>query len=114
MATPDAHDPTYSIGEVSERVGQEPHVLRYWEQEFESLAPAKDSNGRRTYTEADIQRVERIQYLLKEKKYTIAGARQAMERNEETDAERHALRKNLQQMRGLLQTMLDGLDDGNA
>jgi DNA-binding transcriptional MerR regulator len=70
----------YSIGEVSDRVGHEPHVLRYWEQEFDVLSPRKNRAGRRVYTEDDIEVVERIRYLLKEEKYTIEGARQAIAR----------------------------------
>jgi len=70
----------YSIGEVSDRVGHEPHVLRYWEQEFEVLSPRKNRAGRRVYTEDDVAVVERIRYLLKEEKYTIEGARQAIAR----------------------------------
>ena len=35
----------YSIGEVSEKIGQEPHVLRYWEEEFDVLTPRKNRSG---------------------------------------------------------------------
>ncbi len=69
----------YSIREVSERVGQKPHVLRYWETEFEQLRPKKNRAGNRAYTERDIEVLERIQHLLKEEKYTIEGARQVLD-----------------------------------
>jgi len=88
----------YSIGEVSEIVDQEPHVLRYWEQEFEILGPQKNRAGRRVYTEEDIETVKRIRHLLKEKKYTIDGARQAIDRGEaekDTAEELKALRSFL-------------------
>jgi DNA-binding transcriptional MerR regulator len=81
----------YSIGEVSDRVGHEPHVLRYWEQEFEVLSPRKNRAGRRVYTEDDVRIVERIRYLLKDEKYTIAGARQAIARDEVRKEEKEAL-----------------------
>ena len=68
----------YSIGEVSRRTGLAPHVLRYWETEFSELRPKKNRAGNRVYTEDDIEMLERIHYLLKDKKYTLEGARQSM------------------------------------
>lgn len=75
----------YSIGEVSDIVGHEPHVLRYWEQEFDVLSPRKNRAGRRVYTKEDVATVQRIRYLLKDEKYTIAGAKQAIERESTRD-----------------------------
>ena len=65
----------FSISEVSALLGLRPHVLRYWEKEFPFLAPEKDKSGQRRYRNADIQQLIRIQELLHEKKFTIAGAR---------------------------------------
>lgn len=93
----------YSIGEVSERVGHEPHVLRYWEQEFEVLSPRKNRAGRRVYTEEDVAVVERIRHLLKEEKYTIEGARQAIQR----DDQRQALKEELRSLRSFLTELRD-------
>lgn len=74
----------YSISEVGELLDLEPHVLRYWEGEFEQLKPRKNRAGRRAYTDDDIAVARRIQYLLKESKYTIDGARQRLARDEGT------------------------------
>ena len=68
----------YSIGEVSQKTGLEQHVLRYWETEFEGLSPQKNRAGRRIYTKDDIDFIERLKYLLKERKFTIEGARNAL------------------------------------
>ena len=68
----------YSIGEVSEQTELEQHVLRYWETEFDELAPRKNRAGRRVYTAEDIAVVERIQHLLRDEKYTIEGAKQVL------------------------------------
>lgn len=95
----------YSIGEVSDIVGYEPHVLRYWEQEFEVLSPRKNRAGRRIYTEEDVATVERIRHLLKDEKYTIEGARQAIRR----DDSRHQLREDLHQLREFLTQLRDRL-----
>lgn len=95
----------YSIGEVSEIVGHEPHVLRYWEQEFDVLSPRKNRAGRRVYTKEDVATVQRIRYLLKEEKYTIAGAKQAIERGET----RHRIHEDLQTLRSFLVRLRDQL-----
>lgn len=97
----------YSIGEVSDIVDQEPHVLRYWEQEFDVLSPRKNRAGRRIYTEEDIATVERIRYLLKDEQYTIAGARQAIRR----DAARDEVRADLRALRDFLNELLDQLNE---
>jgi DNA-binding transcriptional MerR regulator len=108
MADSDIPRLYYSIGEVSEMVDQEPHVLRYWESEFEVLNPRKNRAGRRVYTEDDIATIQRIHHLLKEEKYTIAGARQAIAR-QDSQPDEQVLREQLSEMRDFLQTMLKQL-----
>jgi DNA-binding transcriptional MerR regulator len=68
----------FRIGEVSELLGVEPYVLRYWESEFPPLAPKKSGSGHRLYRRKDVETLLRIKNLLYEKRYTIEGARQAM------------------------------------
>jgi len=100
----------YSIGEVSETVGYEPHVLRYWEQEFEVLDPRKNRAGRRIYTEEDIETIDRIRRLLKEEKYTIEGARQAIRRKDAERAVRSDVRGRLQSLRSFLVDLRDNIE----
>jgi DNA-binding transcriptional MerR regulator len=65
----------YSISEVSKITDVEQYVLRYWETEFEQLKPQKNRAGNRIYTNKDIQTILLIKNLLREKKYTIEGAK---------------------------------------
>lgn len=65
----------YSISEVSKITNLKQYVLRYWETEFPSLKPKKNSAGNRSYKQSDIDLIKKIKYLLYEKKYTIDGAR---------------------------------------
>lgn len=67
----------FRIGEVSELVGVEPHVLRYWESEFK-MRPHRSSSGQRLYRKKDIGRFLRIQKLLHSEGFTIAGARKVL------------------------------------
>ncbi len=69
----------FRIGEVSELLGVETYVLRYWESEFPSLAPKKSGTGHRLYRRKDVETLLRIKHLLYEKRFTIEGARQAMQ-----------------------------------
>ena len=68
----------YRVGEVSQLVGVESYVLRYWEKMFPNLKPEKDESGQRVYTRADIDMILRIKNLLYEERYTIDGARKKL------------------------------------
>jgi len=68
----------FTIREVSERLGVNPSVLRFWETEFKEVAPRKSRSGRRQYTQGDVKLLERIHQLVKVEKYTLEGARAAL------------------------------------
>jgi len=69
----------YSISEVSKITNIEQYVLRYWETEFEQLKPQKNRAGNRIYTNKEIQLILHIKTLLRERKYTIEGAKKILE-----------------------------------
>lgn len=73
----------YSISEVSKITDIEQYVLRYWETEFEELSPQKNRAGNRIYTNKDIRLILYIKELLREKKYTIEGAKKILENYEQ-------------------------------
>ncbi len=78
--SPEIPDKLYfRIGEVSALLGVETYVLRYWETEFPSLAPKKSGTGHRLYRRKDVELLLRIKHLLYEKRFTIEGARQALQ-----------------------------------
>ncbi len=68
----------FTIGEVADLCHLKPHVLRYWEQEFAQLSPAKRRGNRRYYQRSEVLLVRRIRELLYERGYTIEGARQSL------------------------------------
>src|ERR1700691_3135433 len=68
----------FRIGEVSQLVGVEPYVLRYWESEFPGLSPKKSNTGQRMFRRKDVEMLLNIKQLLYEKKFTIEGARKAL------------------------------------
>lgn len=69
----------YTIGEVSGQFGVAPSLIRYWESEFRQLHPAKSTKGDRRYTTRDIETIREIFHLVKERGFTIEGARKELE-----------------------------------
>jgi DNA-binding transcriptional MerR regulator len=69
----------YRIGEACRAVDIQPYVLRYWETEFDALAPGKSKSGQRVYTEEELGVIRRIKELLYEEGYTIAGAKKRLQ-----------------------------------
>lgn len=97
----------HSISEVAELSELEPHVLRYWETEFEQLQPKKNRAGNRVYTERDIAAVMRIRHLLRDDKYTLEGARQVLAR--EDAGQPDETRAALIELRAFLKNLLHSL-----
>jgi DNA-binding transcriptional MerR regulator len=71
----------FTIGEVGNLCGVKPHVLRYWEQEFSQLKPAKRRGNRRFYQYDDVLIIRKIRKLLYENGFTIEGARAQLASN---------------------------------
>jgi DNA-binding transcriptional MerR regulator len=65
----------YSIGEVAEMFNVSKSLIRFWETEFDILKPRKSQKGNRLFTKKDIENLRVIYYLVKEKGYTLEGAR---------------------------------------
>ena len=66
----------FTIGEVANNLNLSTSQIRFWETEFDELNPKKNSKGSRKFTEKDINVLKTIQSLLKNKKFTIDGAKQ--------------------------------------
>ena len=69
----------YSVTEVCRKLGIKPHMLRYWEQQFE-LKPARNSARRRIYSEPQLERLQLIKHLVRTEKLTVQGARRQLAR----------------------------------
>ncbi len=65
----------YSIGEVADLFQVNTSLIRFWEKEFDILKPAKNKKGNRLFTTEDIENLKIIYHLVKEKGYTLQGAR---------------------------------------
>jgi DNA-binding transcriptional MerR regulator len=110
----------YRIGEVSDIVGVEPHVLRYWETEFRSIRPQKSRKGQRIYSRRDVEKLLTVKDLLYSHGFTIAGARKKLREGgaEPTPPaepeKRVGLRERLLEIRGEVAALLAELESGVA
>ena len=69
-----------NISNVSKNIGVPTHTIRYWEKEFSAfLSPPRPNGGHRRYGTYEIDLLKRIKYMLREEKYSIAGARQKLQ-----------------------------------
>ncbi len=71
----------WSIGEVADELGLNPSLLRYWEKEFGSLRPKRTNKGGRLYTKQDIDQLREIRHLVKEKGFTLQGAKHQLRKS---------------------------------
>jgi DNA-binding transcriptional MerR regulator len=92
----------YSIGEVAEMLDVKPSLIRFWESEFQQLSPRKNRKGNRTYTEGDIETLRSIYYLVKERKFTLKGAKEKLKQNPKDLEYEQRTRETLLKVRGFL------------
>lgn len=65
----------YSIGEVAEAFKVNASLIRFWEKEFDSIQPKKNAKGNRKFRPEDIKNLELIYHLVKERGFTLEGAK---------------------------------------
>ena len=102
----------FTTGEVSELCGVKPHVLRYWEQEFNQLKPVKRRGNRRYYQHHEVLLVRRIRELLYNQGFTISGARNRLDEGgavEVHSVDKVDVPKSTVSLRGEIQSIIDML-----
>ena len=75
----------YSIGDVSNMFKVNISLIRFWENEFDILKPKKNGKGDRLFRPQDIKNLQLIYHLLREKKYTIDGAKVFLKKNKKAE-----------------------------
>jgi DNA-binding transcriptional MerR regulator len=73
----------YSIGEVAEMFNVNTSLIRFWEKEFEILQPQKNKKGNRLFTKQDVENLRIIYHLVKERGFTLDGAKNKLKENKE-------------------------------
>lgn len=92
----------YSIGEVSEMFDVNSSLIRFWEKEFDILKPKKNKKGNRMFTQQDLENLKIIHHLVKERGFTLDGAKQKLKGNKDDVAKSVEVVTRLQEVRRFL------------
>ena len=95
----------YSIGELSEMFGVSKSLIRFWETEFDLLRPHKNSKGDRRFTKQNIQQFEIIYDLVKNRGFTLKGAKKELKDNKERIDNRVNAIASLTKLKGFLEDL---------
>lgn len=97
----------YSISEIAAMFDVSPSLIRHWEREFDILKPHKGSKGDRKFTPQNIEQFKIIYNLVKERGFTLEGARQELRREKERGKEKQMWIARLKEIRDYLQTLTE-------
>ncbi len=100
----------YSISEVAEMFGVSNSLIRFWETEFSILKPRKNSRGDRRFTQKDIKNLELIYHLVKEKGFTLEGAKREIQLNKDQLIQKQDNIRRLKDLRRFLQDLKKELE----
>ncbi len=98
----------YSIGLVSEMFKVNHSLIRFWENEFDILKPKKNGKGDRLFRPEDIKNLKLIHHLLRERKYTIEGAKEFLKKGKNAE-KKFEMIESLKNLRGFLHELKAGL-----
>lgn len=99
----------YTIGEVAQRYNVNVSLIRFWEKEFDILRPKKNKKGNRLFRKKDIENLDIIFHLVKERGFTLEGAKRKMKENKDETIDNVLIIKKLQEVRKFLVTLRDQL-----
>ena len=99
----------YAIGEVAKAFDVNTSLLRYWEKEFKQIQPKKKSSVIRKFTPADIENIQLIHHLLKEKGMTIEGVKNHLNKVKDKEKSKLQLMNRLEKIKSALTALRDNL-----
>lgn len=99
----------YKIGEVAKAFGLNTSHIRFWEKEFDIIKPKKNAKGNRLFTQEDIKNFKLIYNLVKERGFTLEGAKQKLKRNPKGVINNHEIISRLEIVKAELQKIKDSL-----
>lgn len=98
----------YSIGDVAAMFKENTSLIRYWENEFPILKPKKNKKGDRFFRPEDVKNLKMIYHLLRERKYTIEGAKEFL-KNNKAAGEKHEMIESLERIKLFLLELKNNL-----
>ena len=92
----------YSIGEIAKAFDVNASLIRFWDKEFKALNPKKNAKGNRLFTQEDIQNFKLIFNLVKERGFTLEGAKQKLKKNPDEIVKNHEIISRLEAVKSAL------------
>jgi len=92
----------YKIGEVAEIFKVNVSLIRFWEKEFDILKPKKNKKGNRLFTKKDVDNLTIIYHLVKERGFTLEGAKKKLKENKSDTIDNIEIVNHLKDIRGFL------------
>lgn len=86
----------YSIGEISKAFGVNASLIRFWEKEFDILKPKKNAKGNRKFTPEDVKNLQLIYHLVKERGFTLEGAKTHLKENQQKTLDKFEIIRKLE------------------
>ena len=99
----------YNIGEVAEAFSVNTSLIRFWEKEFDVLQPKKNAKGNRKFTPEDIKNLELIFHLVKERGFTLEGAKIHLKENKQKTFDRFEIIRKLETVKSELLKIKENL-----
>ncbi len=99
----------YSIGEVAKMFDVNNSLIRFWEKEFDILKPKKNAKGNRLFTQKDVDNLKIIFHLVKERGFTLDGAKKKLRENKSDSTPNEEIVERLKEIRGFLVDLRDNL-----
>lgn len=99
----------YSIGEVAQAFGVNASLIRFWEKEFDEIKPKKNAKGNRKFTPQDIKYLQLIYHLVKERGFTLEGAKVHLKEEKKKTLSNFEIIRKLQHIRAELEKIKEQL-----
>ncbi|MEW6469171.1 MAG: MerR family transcriptional regulator [Bacteroidota bacterium] len=99
----------YTIGEVADMFRVNTSLIRFWEKEFEILKPVKNKKGNRMFSQKDVDNLRIIYHLVKERGFTLQGAKEKLKQNKEDTINNVELVNSLSRIKEFLQALKNEL-----
>tara|TARA_Y100000589_G_scaffold298222_1_gene306595 strand:- start:1591 stop:1926 length:336 start_codon:yes stop_codon:yes gene_type:complete len=95
----------FSIGEAAEILNVNASLIRFWEKEFSILNPKKNKKGNRQFTKDDIENLKIIYHLVKERGFTLQGAKEKLKKGKNSTKKEVGLIRTLENLKSFLQNL---------
>ena len=99
----------FSIGEIAEAFNVNASLIRFWDKEFDILKPKKNAKGNRMFTQEDVKNMKLIYHLVKERGFTLEGAKTHLKDGQKKSLDKHEIISKLEKVKAELNNIKNNL-----